>query len=161
MGWLLTSDRATISIGTVALAPAPTSDAGAVRRTMVSVGPSGPDESIGDPCKRMSPRNGSDPGSKKSAGMGIWEKSAWVPAPAGVVNRSIVGWMLAQETGVPPHAPPVQTSGVVQAFRSSQALPSGAVGFEQNPDSGLQTLASWQVSDVVQTIGLDPTHVPP
>src|SRR5882724_701633 len=143
MGWLLTSDRATISIGTVAVAPAPTSDAGAVRRTMVSVGPSGPTESIGEPCSRMSPRNGSDPGSKKPAGIGVWEKSAWVPVPAGVVNRSIVGWMLAQETGVPLHAPPVQVSGVVQAFRSSHVLPSGAVGFEHRPDSGLQTPASW------------------
>ena len=75
--------------------------------------------------------------------MGTWEKSAWVPAPAGVVNRSIVGWMLAQETGVPVHAPPEQVSGVVQAFRSSHVLPLGAAGFEQRPDSGLQTPASW------------------
>src|SRR5436190_4736021 len=160
IGWLETSDSATISIGTVTVAPGPTSEAGAVRRTIVSVGPSGPSGLIAAPCSRTSPVNGSDPGSKKPAGIGVAAKSTWLPAPGGVVNRSMVGWIEAQTVGVPVQAPPVHTSGVVQAFRSLHACPSGAFGLEQRPDPGLQVPAAWHWSEAVQTTGFDPTQVP-
>jgi hypothetical protein len=41
-----------------------------------------------------------------------------------------------------------------------QAVPSGALGFEQVPLVGLQTPASWQASGAGQVTGLPPVHTP-
>jgi len=51
----------------------------------------------------------------------------------------------------PEQMPPVQVSGNVQMFPSSQTVPSGAAGFEQTPVPGLQVPATWHWSNGVQT----------
>ena len=79
------------------------------------------------------PSNGSDPGSKNPAGIGIQLKSSWDDPPGGVVKTSMPGLINEHGTAVPEQTPPVQTSLCVQALPSSQAVPSGAVGFEHMP----------------------------
>jgi hypothetical protein len=46
-------------------------------------------------------------------------------------------------TGVPTQLPLWQVSGVVQVLASLQVVPFAAIGFEQTPDPGLQTPATW------------------
>ena len=62
-------------------------------------------------------------------------------------------------TGVPEHAPAVQTSLVEQALPSLQTVPLGATGFEHVPVAGLQVPAVWHWSWAVHVIGVPP-HVP-
>ena len=78
---------------TVAVPPGP-NEAVASRRTIVSVGPSGPLSvaSIGAPLKVIGPPNGSAPGPKNPAKIGFVLRSMKA-APGGVVNRSMPGAM--------------------------------------------------------------------
>jgi hypothetical protein len=64
------------------------------------------------------------------------------------------------ETAVPPQAPAVHTSLVVQALPSSHALPSALAGFEHKPVVGSHVPATWHESEAVQMTGFDPTHAP-
>src|SRR5436189_214051 len=59
----------------------------------------------------------------------------------------------------PPHAPFTQASLIVQAFPSSQTVPSGLATFLHVPVAGSQE-ALWHWSMAVQTRGLPPMQVP-
>jgi hypothetical protein len=48
----------------------------------------------------------------------------------------------------------------VHAFPSEQAVPFGAVGFEQVPVPGLHVPATWHWSLALQVTGFEPVHVP-
>ncbi len=66
-----------------------------------------------------------------------------------------------QVTGFDPTQEPAsQASARVQAFPSSQLVPSGFAGFEQAPVPGSQTPATWHCSSAVQVTGIEPTHAP-
>jgi len=56
--------------------------------------------------------------------------------------------------------PPAHAYVWLQRFVPVQAVPSGAVGFEQVPVTVLQVPTVWQASCAVQTTGLLPVHVP-
>src|SRR5436853_916979 len=78
IGAELTRERATISMGTLALEPGLGSVTAALRRTMVSVGEMTPAGVVfsGTPCKLTMPVNGSQPAPKKPAGIGLKLKSS-------------------------------------------------------------------------------------
>jgi hypothetical protein len=66
-----------------------------------------------------------------------------------------------QTTGAcPTQSPPWQSSSVVQAFPSSQDVPSGADGFEQRPVAGEHSPAVWHTSIAAHTTGLAPEQDP-
>jgi hypothetical protein len=75
---------------------------------------------------------------------GVWHTS-------GALQRT--GWPMV-------HRPPTQMSLVVQALLSLQVRPSGAFGFEQAPEAGSQTPATWHWSRATQVFGDPPTQVP-
>ena len=89
---------------------------------------------------------------------------------AGLVQLPVEGehvpaiWQssLAVQTTVfePLHAPDAHASVCVHALPSSQAVPSGAAGFEQMPVAGLHVPVSWHASLAVQMTGLEPVHAP-
>src|SRR5438270_111627 len=60
----------------------------------------------------------------------------------------------------PAQVPLWQVSVCVHLLPSSQGLPFAAKGFEQAPVVGSQVPAVWHGSLAVQTIGLEPVHVP-
>jgi hypothetical protein len=67
----------------------------------------------------------------------------------------------AQTTGlVPVQVPLWQVSVCVHALPSLQAVPPGALGFEQVPVVELHAPAMWHWSSAVQTTGLPPWQVP-
>lgn len=69
--------------------------------------------------------------------------------------------LAVQATGFDPvHVPLAHAYVWLQRFVPVQAVPSGAVGFEQVPVAVLQVPAVWQASCAVQTTGLLPVHVP-
>ena len=51
------------------------------------------------------------------------------------------------------HDPALQVSPMVHTLPSLQAVPSGAVGFEQAPVDVSQTPARWHESEALQTTG--------
>src|SRR5579871_4868157 len=63
-------------------------------------------------------------------------------------------------TAVPPQAPPVQWSPVVQALPSLHGVPFGWVGLEQSPVLGSQVPAWWHWSSGVQVTGVPPQEPP-
>src|SRR5712692_11657909 len=65
------------------------------------------------------------------------------------------------QLGRPAQTPPVHSSGAVQVSPSSQAVPSGLLGFEHWPVDGLHVPATWHWSSGVQTTGFEPTQTPP
>ena len=91
-----------------------------------------------------------------------WQESVWVqalpslqevPFASAVDTQSPVSWSqlppvkqapaAAQNFCDPPHEPCQQASPVVQRLLSLQAVPLGALGFEQYPVDGLQVPAEW------------------
>lgn len=58
------------------------------------------------------------------------------------------------------HVPLTQVSIRLQAFLSSQVVPSTASGFVQMPVVGLHVPGMWHASRAVHTTGLDPTQAP-
>jgi hypothetical protein len=60
----------------------------------------------------------------------------------------------------PVHAPAWHASVCVHAFWSSQAVPSGAAGFEQTPVLGSHVPAAWHGSEAPHTTGFAPVHAP-
>ena len=70
------------------------------RTHAVSVGPSGPDGVSGRPPSTIDPVNGSEPGPKKPAGIGLYWKSSYVMPLAGVTNKSDPAMTLHVGSGV-------------------------------------------------------------
>jgi hypothetical protein len=71
------------------------------------------------------------------------------------------GPLAVQATGFEPvHVPPAHAYAWLQRFVPVQAVPSGAVGFEQAPVAVLQVPMVWQASCAVQTTGLLPAQTP-
>src|SRR5712691_514515 len=70
-------------------------------------------------------------------------------------------WVRAREpVPEPVHEPAWHWSVTVQAFPSSQAVPSGLAGLLHIPVVGSQVPASWHWSSAVQVTGLVPMHCP-
>jgi hypothetical protein len=85
---------------------------------------------------------------------------AYVMAPvAGLHVPTVQMGPLLTLTAVPAHVPAVQTSPVVHAFPSLQAVPSGAVTFEQVPVLGLHVPATWHWSEGAH-VTVVPAHAP-
>src|SRR5947207_935411 len=61
---------------------------------------------------------------------------------------------------VPPQAPEVQTSALVQALLSLHTVPSTAFGLEHTPVVTSQVPALWHWSRAEHTTGFAPVHVP-
>ena len=61
---------------------------------------------------------------------------------------------------VPRHVPDWQESVWVHPLPSEHTVPFGAKGFVQNPVSGAQTPAVWQVSSALHTTGVAPWQTP-
>src|SRR5438034_1351765 len=61
---------------------------------------------------------------------------------------------------LPVHVPSLHASVRVQAFPSSQVVPSALSGLEQRPIAGSQTPASWHWSLGGHSTGLVPVHTP-
>ena len=82
--------------------------------------------------------------------------------PVAGLQLSVVQTLSSLQTiAEPPQAPAEHASPEVQAFPSSHVDPSGAAGFEQTPDAGSQTPASWHASEATHTTGFAPVHTPP
>jgi len=66
-----------------------------------------------------------------------------------------------QTTGLAPlQTPDSHVSVCVQASPSSQPAPLDLMGFEQDPDDGSQTPATWHWSVAVHTTGFAPMQMP-
>ena len=84
----------------------------------------------------------------------------WQPLTGSQVPL-VHGLSSSQETAAPPHTPPWQVSGEVQALSSSQALPLALTGSLHSPVRGSQAPASWHWSLAAHTTGSAPAHWPP
>jgi hypothetical protein len=60
----------------------------------------------------------------------------------------------------PEQIPALHASVTVQALPSSHAVPSGAVGLEQVPLTGLHAPVVWHWSSGTHVTGFDPAHAP-
>jgi hypothetical protein len=60
----------------------------------------------------------------------------------------------------PAQMPALHASVTVQALPSSHPVPSGAVGLEQKPLTGLHVPAVWHWSSGTHATGFDPAHAP-
>ena len=82
--------------------------------------------------------------------------------PDAGLQLSVVQMLLSLQTmPTPAQTPPPQASPDVQALPSSHVDPSADAGFEQTPDAGSQTPASWHESEATHTTGFVPVHTPP